>query len=83
MSSEAPTTIQLPEKVRVKLEEKMRDLFTKAVQLVTKTAICKCEKRDNCKVFEMAREMAVIIDEVQELSPVRLQVGSGRRKTRP
>jgi len=54
-------------------QRKMNDLMRKLIDantvLVVKVAACDCRKKNSCKVYVQAQEIAKIIDELQELRP--------------
>jgi len=68
---------QAPPEIDPKVQELMTSLLNKTVELVMKLAICKCDKRDNCKVYEVSREIAVVVDKLQALRPARITIGRG------
>jgi len=77
---------QVPSEVDPKVQELMTALLNKTVELVMKLAICKCDRRDNCKVYETSREIAIVVDKLQALRPARITIGRGmgrRRRTKP
>lgn len=47
--------------------ELVRQLTDNATQLVLKVAICKCNHKDNCEVFTKARDIAEIINKLQDI----------------
>jgi len=49
------------------LDNLTRQLMESATMLVVKVAICKCKSKDNCAVYEKAREIASLIDQLTEL----------------
>lgn len=53
--------------------EKTNELIKKLIDadtvLVVKVAACDCRKKNSCKVYLQAQEIAKIIDELQELRP--------------
>ena len=54
-------------------QRRMNDLMRKLIDantvLVVKVAACDCRKKNSCKVYVQAQEIAKIIDELQELRP--------------
>jgi len=54
-------------------QRRMNDLMRKLIDantvLVVKVAACGCRKKNSCKVYVQAQEIAKIIDELQELRP--------------
>jgi len=73
---------QAPPEVDPKVQQLMTTLPNKTVELVMKLAICKCDKRDNCKVYEVSREIAVVVDKLQALRPARITI-ERRAKAKP
>jgi len=66
MSIEAKPEIK-PE--QEKLTKLMQELMTECTNLTIKVASCKCEKKEQCKVYKIAKRIAEIIDEINELRP--------------
>lgn len=58
----------------------VRDLTEQASNLVIKVATCKCDKREECKLFHQARKIAEKVEFLQELGSVGVPSGKGRRK---
>ena len=52
-----------------KLTQLMQQLVVKCTMLVIKVATCRCEKREACPIYRIAKEIAEIIDEINELRP--------------
>lgn len=52
-----------------KMNELMRRLIDANTVLVVKVAACDCRKKNSCKVYVQAQEIAKIIDELQDLRP--------------
>jgi len=52
-----------------KLTQLMQQLVVKCTMLVIKVATCRCEKREACPVYRLAKEIAEIIDEINEMRP--------------
>jgi len=74
---EAPPRV--PPEVDPRVQELMTSLLDKTVRLVMKLAICKCDKRDNCEVYETSRGIAEVVDKLQALRPARITIGRQRR----
>jgi len=49
------------------LSEKFRQLIEAATTLVIKVAACPCDKTESCGVFQKAKTIATVVDEIQEL----------------
>jgi len=62
----APATAPTPAD---KLTSLMQQLVVKCTMLVIKVATCRCEKKEACPIYRLAREIAEIIDEINELRP--------------
>jgi len=58
----------------------IRDLMTEATTLVIKVATCDCNHKDSCGVYEKAKSIAKIIDQLQDLRKRGVGVGKARRK---
>jgi len=82
MNQKTRVPAQAPPETDPKVQELMTNLLNESVTLVMKLAICKCDKRDNCKVYEVARRMAMYIDKLQELRPARIPI-ERRAKAKP
>jgi len=54
-------------KEQKKVNELIRKLIDADTQLIVKVASCDCKKKEKCKVYMKAQEIAKIIDELQEL----------------
>lgn len=64
----------------------IRELTDTSAILVVKVATCKCDKKNNCKLFIQAQKIADILDELQESRPqisnVGVESGKGRRRSK-
>jgi len=58
----------MPEEVR-RVGELIRRLMESCVTLSVSVAACDCEKKDNCKLYKIAREISKIILQIQEMRP--------------
>jgi len=56
-----------------KMQELLMQLVEKTTGLTVKVAACKCNHKDSCGVYKKAKEIAEIIDKIQEL---RAEVGT-------
>jgi pyruvate formate-lyase activating enzyme-like uncharacterized protein len=45
----------------------VRELTTLATQIVLKVATCTCNHKDTCDLYKKAKEMAIVIDKLQEM----------------
>jgi hypothetical protein len=45
----------------------VRELTMLATQIVLKVATCNCNHKDNCELYKKAKEMANVIDKLQEM----------------
>jgi hypothetical protein len=45
----------------------VRELTTLATQIVLKVATCNCNHKDTCDLYKKAKEMAIVIDKLQEM----------------
>jgi len=79
MSKRARPKTQVPPEIDPKIRDLMTALLDKTVQLIMKVATCKCDKRDNCRVYECAREVAVVVDKIQTLRPARIPLERATR----
>jgi hypothetical protein len=60
----------------------VRELTESASNLVIKVATCKCEKRDQCKLYEQAQKVASKIEALSELGAEGGEIGKSRRRNR-
>jgi len=67
-SEEVMTQTELSPEME-KMNELIRKLIDADTVLVVKVAACDCRKKNSCKVFLQAQEVAKIIDELQDLRP--------------
>lgn len=49
------------------LDALVRELTTLATQIVLKVATSNCNHKDNCELYKKAKEMASVIDKLQEM----------------
>lgn len=56
-----------------RMQELLMQLVEKTTGLTVKVAACKCNHKDGCGVYRKAKEIAEIIDKIQEL---RAEVGT-------
>jgi len=54
-----------------RMSELIRRMIDANTVLVVKVAACDCRKKNSCKVYTQAQEIARIIDELQDLRPKR------------
>lgn len=59
--------------------DRIRDLTDHSVTMVVKVAVCKCSEKDKCPVYLKARDIAEIINELQESKPEGVKVVKSRR----
>jgi len=64
-STEPIAEEELP--ISPELRQAFTDLVMSCTELIIKVACCDCKQRDNCAVFEKAREIAIIVDRISEL----------------
>ena len=64
-----PATAAQPPTPADRLTQLMQQLVVKCTMLVIKVATCRCEKREQCAIYRIAKEIAEIIDEINELRP--------------
>jgi len=50
-----------------KLQELLTHLVERTTVLTVKVATCKCNHKESCQVYTKAREIAEIVDEIQEI----------------
>jgi len=55
------------------MQELLMQLVETTTALTVKVAACKCNHKDSCGVYKKAKEIAEIIDKIQEL---RAEVGT-------
>ena len=70
MSESVPVQEQIPKQIPPEMkimQDLIRQLMEACTALVIKVAVCDCEKREECPIFKIAKEIAVIIDRVQEM----------------
>jgi hypothetical protein len=51
------------------LQDKLRELMNHSTTLVLKVASCNCKDKEKCGVYLAGRQIARLIDEIQELRP--------------
>jgi len=69
--AQPPTKV--PPEADPKVQEYQRRLLISTTKLIFKIATCKCGKRENCAVYNVSREIAAIVDKLQELRPVPIE----------
>lgn len=60
----------------------VRELTEASSNLVIKVATCKCDKRDQCKLYEQAQKVATKIEALSEIGAEGGGVGKGRGRSR-
>ena len=71
-----PTPTPRPSPEQEKLNQLMRELVVEATRLVFKVATCDCNHKDSCELYQVAKRIAKLVDEISSLRPSLRQVTS-------
>ncbi|RDD52882.1 MAG: hypothetical protein BA066_07335 [Candidatus Korarchaeota archaeon NZ13-K] len=63
----APPQQPEPSPAQRRLQDLLARLVEKTTSLTVKVATCRCNHKESCQVYQKAREIAEIIDEIQEV----------------
>jgi len=76
--STQPQAAQMPPAEQEKLNQLLQKLTASCTTLALKVATCKCTTKDNCGIYEKAREISEVIDELVAMRPEAVpRAGSG------
>ena len=61
-------TPQMTPELAEEVNNVLSDLIANATKLSIKVAVCDCESRNECDVFNMAKKIASLVDKLQSIT---------------